>query len=193
MDNADFGIYHHSTREDSEKLREITKNEFYKIFGLIKKDNVKNVLDAGSGLGFLSYVILEKFHNVIITGIDIYNDNIENNSMEKAIKNLKILNIDKSVRLINANLLKLPSGDNYFDMIVSNLVYHNIDDKINGYKELNRVLKTNGYFIYADLFFNDEDIQIMENSFKNFKKLYTKNIKLNKNVNYNIYLFQKLF
>ncbi len=193
MDNVDFGIYHHSTGEDSEKLREITKNEFYKIFELINKDNVKNVLDAGSGLGFLSYIVLEKFHNVIITGVDIYNDNIENNSMEKAIKNLKLLNIDKFVWLINANLLKLPSGDNYFDMIVSNLVYHNIDDKEKGYKELNRVLKINGYFIYADLFFNNNDIKLMKNSFKNFKKLYTKNIKLDKNVNYSIYLFQKVF
>ena len=52
--NVDFGTYHHSTLEESEKLRTIIYKKFHEAFNyiLFRENSNINILDVGCGLGF---------------------------------------------------------------------------------------------------------------------------------------------
>jgi len=60
-------------------------------------------------------------------------------------------NCSKSENTIQCQLDKIPIEENFFDRVFSLAGSHHIDKKINLYKEIYRILKKNGQFIYADV------------------------------------------
>ncbi|MDT7902273.1 MAG: class I SAM-dependent methyltransferase [Acidianus sp.] len=149
----DFGTYHHSTKQESENFRKRISELFKKAFSSVIQDPSK-VLDAGCGLGFLSSVVMDYFKNTIVYGVDNFQDtNLKDNSIEKLRKNISILGFDKRFYIISSDLTGIPFRDNSFDVIVSNLVYHNIKDRDVALQELVRILKPYGFILLGDLFF----------------------------------------
>ncbi|WP_393971845.1 class I SAM-dependent methyltransferase [Oxyplasma meridianum] len=163
---VDFGVYHHSSRTESEELRKTIVSLFDKAAEKLRIENdaekFTKCLDAGCGSGFVSYILHESFKNTHIWAIDNFKDSsLENNSVEKTVNNFERLGITDFITVVKADLKKIPYTDGYFDLAASSLVYHNFGhDLFLGIKEIYRVLKDDGIFLYGDIFIEKNINQI---------------------------------
>ena len=116
-------------------------------------DGMGKVIDIGCGNGRLSIEIAKKYSNAEITGIDYWGGMWE---YEKTIceRNAAIEKIS-NVKFQRASAISLPFDSDTFDVVVSNLVFHeihSISDKKDAIFEALRVLKKGGTFVLQDLF-----------------------------------------
>lgn len=95
MTAVDFGTYHHSTSEESKDIREKAETAFSKLLRPIYPSAASlAILDAGCGLGFLTYIAAECFSKADITGVDLFQrGSMSELSMDRAVKNMKALGI----------------------------------------------------------------------------------------------------
>lgn len=115
---------------------------------LINQANIKPnsvVLDFGVGTATLSILLKKEYSQVKLEGVDV-----DNKILEIAKQKIKEQDID--VTLTQYDGVKLPYPDNYFDRVVTSLVFHHLDkeQKENSLKEIYRVLKPNGELHIAD-------------------------------------------
>ncbi len=157
----DFGTYHHASKEESEGLRGELRDVFSSLLPTLFPPDLKiNVLDAGCGLGFLSSIVGRVFRYSSVTGIDTFQDgSLAGSSIERAERNMKLLGLDDRVKFFKHNLVYPLPADWNFDLIISNLVFHNMGKKrFDGYRNVFAALKSNGYFVVGDLFpYNSSD------------------------------------
>ena len=98
-------------------------------------------LDVGCGNGVAPIHIAKKYH-LEATGIDVDPDQIRQaEALSQGLSNVRFLTIDG---------VQLPFEDNEFDIVSTNKVMHHIPDWETALAEMVRVLKPNGYLIYAD-------------------------------------------
>ncbi len=99
-------------------------------------------MDFGVGTATLSLMIKEQYPEVSIIGVDI-----DNKILEIARKKA-----DNKITLLNYDGKSIPFGNNYFDKIVSSLVFHHIPTQHKSIllNELLRVVKPEGKLIIAD-------------------------------------------
>jgi len=72
MPDTDFGTYHHSTPEESKQIRDEAAKAFSKLLRSICPSNAGlRILDAGCGLGFLTYVAAKCFPKASVMGVDL--------------------------------------------------------------------------------------------------------------------------
>ena len=104
--NVDFGTYHHSTPEESNQIREYAQKAFTKLLRpLYPPRAALRILDAGCGLGFLTYVAARCFPKAIITGVDLFRrGSMSELSMDKAANNMKSLRIDSRTSLLKHDI-----------------------------------------------------------------------------------------
>ncbi|WMT51587.1 MAG: class I SAM-dependent methyltransferase [Ferroplasma sp.] len=148
---VDFGTYHHSTYEESEKLRTIIYNKFHEAFKSISLDrnSAIKILDIGCGLGFTIKVAADFYTNAIITGIDNFSGSLINSSLNKARTNIEKLGIKKRCTVEEADILDFKGK---FDLVISNLVFHNMGSaRFQAYKKVYSLRPD--YFITGDIFF----------------------------------------
>jgi SAM-dependent methyltransferase len=155
MRDVDFGTYHHSTPEESEKIREFAEKTFSRILRPLCRSRTNlQVLDAGCGLGFLTYVAAKCFPQAIITGVDLFRpSSMSEISIDKAVNNTKSLGISSRTLFFEHDLTKPLPSDLQYDLALSNLVFHNIGKRrFNAYQIVFDSLKPRGYFVIGDLF-----------------------------------------
>lgn len=156
----DFGVYHHSTRKQSEILRESVKKLFIHSFEKVGIENGKeiSVLDAGCGSGFLCYVVASFFPNAKITGIDLFKSgSLKDLSLDNALRNMEILGLNNRVAFVTADLTEPLKSLGIFDLIVSNLVLHNLGPgRKSAFGNLVEIMKQDAVFVYGDLFTSKE-------------------------------------
>ena len=151
----DFGTYHHSTPEESGRMRDRVESVFSGLLtSVYSADSEIRILDAGCGLGFLTSMAARCFPNSRITGVDIFgHGSLSDASLEKAGANMKALGIEPRVELRRHDLMKPLDSDGTYDMAISNLVFHNLGKKrYLAYETVFNALKDGGYFILGDLF-----------------------------------------
>ena len=112
------------------------------------------VIDIGCGNGRLSIEVAKKFPDAEVTGIDYWGGVWE---YGKAIcdQNAAIEGVSSHVKFERASAVSLPFDDDSFDVVVSNLVFHeihSISDKKDLIAEALRVLRKGGTFVIQDLF-----------------------------------------
>lgn len=112
------------------------------------------VLDIGCGNGPLTIAIAKTYPNAHVTGIDSWGASWEY-SKGVCERNAVIEGVAKAVTFQEASAAALPFDDESFDVVVSNLVFHevrDVTDKKLLLKEALRVLKKGGQFVLQDLF-----------------------------------------
>ena len=120
----------------------------------VKWDGQGKALDIGCGSGALSIGLAKKFPSAMIVGIDSWGKQWE---YSKALceQNAAIEGVGGRITFRQASASTLPFDDESFDLVVSNLTFHEVreaPDKIQLLREALRVVKKGGVFAFQDLF-----------------------------------------
>jgi len=113
-----------------------------------------NVLDIGCGSGALAISLAKRYEKAQITGIDDWGKQWEY-SQALCEKNAEFENVPNRIEFKKASAADLPFDDERFDVVLSNLVFHEVGgvkDKTDLIREALRVLKKDGKFVFQDLF-----------------------------------------
>ncbi|MDD4514178.1 class I SAM-dependent methyltransferase [Massilibacteroides sp.] len=114
------------------------------------------LLDIGCGSGILSVELAIKCPLLKINGID-YWGSMWGYAKEKCEKLAKDNNVSDQICFERASASSLPFEDESFDIVISNMVFHevaDVKDKKEVIKEALRVLKKGGLFVFQDLLLN---------------------------------------
>lgn len=107
--------------------------------------NGLNVLDVGCGLGGPCRMLADEY-NCQTKGIDLSNEYIRT-----ANKLSELVNLNDKTTFIQGDATELPFDDKTFDVVWTQHVQMNIPNKKKFYSEINRVLKTDGYFLFYEI------------------------------------------
>jgi demethylmenaquinone methyltransferase/2-methoxy-6-polyprenyl-1,4-benzoquinol methylase len=121
----------------------IHKNWRRRLVKDIKKLQPDNILDVATGTGDLA-LALTKTKAANIIGIDISEKMLE-------IGKQKIAGIQNSnVRMMKGDGENIPFEDNLFDVVTVAFGVRNFENRVQGLKEMYRVLKTNGTLVVLE-------------------------------------------
>jgi len=117
-------------------------------------DGIGKALDVGCGNGPLTILITKRYPQAEAIGIDYWGTAWEY-SKGVCDRNAAIEGVAERVTFERASASLLPFDDEVFDVVVSNLVFHevrDVRDKNELLKEALRVVKKGGWFVFQDLF-----------------------------------------
>ena len=112
------------------------------------------VLDIGCGSGAVTIMVAKKYPDAHVTGIDYWGGAWEY-SRGVCERNAQIEGVSDRVTFQKASASSLPFDDESFDVVISNLTFHEVadtQDKGSLIQEAIRVLKKGGVFVFQDLF-----------------------------------------
>lgn len=140
--------------KDNDMYIEASENLTKYMINLSRIDNSSEVLDLGCGNGEVSIQLVKKC-NCNVRGIDLSNVRIQN-----AISKLKTEPEDIQEKIVfqKATATKLPFEDYTFSHVWSQATIYHVHDKEKSLKEIYRVLKRDGIFIFDDLLKPKKDI-----------------------------------
>jgi SAM-dependent methyltransferase len=121
---------------------------------LIGWEGVGKVLDIGCGNGPLTIQIAKRYPQAEAVGID-YWGTAWDYAKSLCDRNAEIEGVANRVSFERASASSLPFEDGAFDVVVSNLVFHevrNVKDKKKLIKEALRTARKGGWFVFQDLF-----------------------------------------
>lgn len=112
------------------------------------------VLDVGTGAGLLMIGAAKRLTTGKSIGIDIWSArDLSDNTAQKALSNAAAEGVTELVEVINGDICSTSFADGSFDVVLSNLCLHNIENKAGRKKactEIARILKPGGVAIISD-------------------------------------------
>lgn len=115
----------------------------------------EKVLDAGCGRGLMLIGAAKRLTSGVAVGADIWQENDRSgDSPEAALANARAEGVEERVEVVEGDLRELPFEDESFDVILSNLALHNIqerDDRAAAVRGLTRILKPGGRVAILDI------------------------------------------
>jgi len=143
-----------SKLRDQKNLRQVEKL-FYKI----DLSNIQEVLEIGCGDGLVSAYLASNY-KINVVGTDIDPDQIK-----LARKNH---GEEKNLIFFEANAKRIPLDDNKFDMVLALNVFHHVGDWVRTLEEINRVLKSTGFFIFTGFTYSKFAARVFGNINKDY-------------------------
>lgn len=126
-----------------------------RLLSMVHWSGNETVLDVGTGRGLLMVGAAKKAVHGKSIGIDIWRqEDMQDNSYQNTMRNVRLEGVEERVELRNEDVRELSFTDNFFDVILSNLCIHNIDDaegRDQALKEIARVLKPGGVALICDI------------------------------------------
>ena len=116
-------------------------NRAQKLLSFANVSEKQNLLEVGCGNGAVSNYIAKKYR-LNVTGTDV-----DPEMVQLAQENIYDV---PDIRFLEADATNLPFQDNDFEIVLSFGVMHHISNWLDALREINRVLKPNGHFIYFD-------------------------------------------
>jgi ubiquinone/menaquinone biosynthesis C-methylase UbiE len=120
-------------------------------------------LDLGTGNGYLAFALAERFPEAFFTGLDIAVKSIKTNNQIVRSGNKKNISFQHYAGM------HLPFESDSFDGIISRYALHHFPDIHLSLREINRVLKTGGFFILSDPVTLPSDTRGFIDQFQNLK------------------------
>lgn len=114
---ADFMGHKYLVNENVLIPRGETEQLVMRVLDILRSNNMKKVLDIGTGSGCIPCAIAQG-GNFDITSVDI-----SKKALEVAKQNVKRLDVEKKVKLVESDLFKNLNKDTKYDVIVSNPPY----------------------------------------------------------------------
>ena len=115
----------------------------------------EKVLDVGCGRGLLLIGAAKRLTGGRVTGVDIWSsEDLSKNSAEAARANAKAEGVADRVKIDDADARKLPFANESFDVVMSSLAMHNIEEqeeREGAIAEMARVLKPGGRLAVFDM------------------------------------------
>lgn len=125
------------------------------------------IIDLGTGSGYLSFPIAQKYPNVSIIGLDIVEKALEVNRSVAKEKNIR------NISFISYNGIDFPFADSEFDMVISRYALHHFPDIQKSISEASRVIKRGGFFFVSDPTPNINDTSRFVDEYMQLKKIVT--------------------
>ena len=117
-------------------------------------DGTGQALDIGCGSAALTIELAKKYTKASFTGIDNWGKGWEY-SQRACERNAQLEGVGQRITFQKASASRLPFPDESFDIVVSNLVFHEVADTADKralLREALRVVKKDGRFVFQDLF-----------------------------------------
>ena len=143
-------------------------------FQEVEIEKINTALEIGCGVGFVSAYLADSFHFTVYgTDFDVAQIQIAKKIQPKM----------DHLHFQVEDATRLSFQDSSFDLVLSEDVFHHIPEWEDAIKEIARVLRAGGYFIWLDLTFPEIVKRIFQSFVKNYG-LYTihdieKNLKNN--------------
>jgi SAM-dependent methyltransferase len=124
------------------------------VLSSLKLRGDEEVLDLGCGRGALLTMVAQLLPDGRAVGIDLWHADQTGNSPEATLRNAELEGVADRVEVRTGDVTRLPFADNSFDLVISNLVLHNIpsaDARNAALDEAVRVLRPGGRLVIGDL------------------------------------------
>ena len=125
------------------------------LLDLVRLSGDERVLDIGCGRGLMVVGAAKRLPHGKAVGIDIWQaEDQSDNHQDAALYNASLEGVADRIEVQTADMRQLPFPDQSFDAIVSHWAVHNlysVDERATALAEINRVLKTDGRVILADI------------------------------------------
>lgn len=144
---------------NSQKHAQTNIKKVEQLFQNIDTSQVHNVLEVGCGAGMLAHYLSEK-HQMKVTGTDVDPEQIE---LTKGFHKE-----NGRLNFFTADATDLPFKDSEFDLVLSFMVMHHINNWKKAFAEVDRVLKPGGIFIIKDLSFSQLTSRVLNFLSKNY-------------------------
>jgi cyclopropane fatty-acyl-phospholipid synthase-like methyltransferase len=141
------------------------------------REHELRILDVGCGLGFLSCVSAKFYKKARITGIDTFEHaSLKRSSLERAKENTRILGLSDRIDFKKCDVFRFTVAEK-FDIIVSNLVFHNFGKmRFKAYSRLASWTQAGSFVVMGDLFFSRKtDIAQLAKAFRILRQIKPKN------------------
>ncbi|MFC1865933.1 class I SAM-dependent methyltransferase [Chloroflexota bacterium] len=113
-----------------------------KLLEFVKVEAKQDFLEVGCGNGLVTKYLAQEY-NASVIGIDV-----DPQQIELACKDVDSI---ENLRYLESDAADLPFKESSFDVVLSFGVLHHIKNWLDALKEVKRVLKPGGYFVYADI------------------------------------------
>lgn len=125
------------------------------VLGSMEFRGDEKVLDVGCGRGLFLIGAARRLSSGRGTGVDIWStEDLSSNSADAARANAKAEGVADRIRIEDADARKLPYASESFDVVLSSLAIHNIeerDERAQAIAEMVRVLKPGGRLALFDI------------------------------------------
>lgn len=150
---------------DNEKYENIIKDDSHLnlLLEMVHAQDNDNILDIGTGTGYLAFPLAQKYPKCNVTGIDIAPNIIEKNTIhanQQKLTNLQFLSFDG---------IHYPFDAETFHLIVTRYAIHHFPQIEKTIKILSGLLKKDGHILVSDPVRNPDDTNRIIDKFMEIK------------------------